>query len=66
MSDTADNEVRLVFRPLRDSVPWPNRVRHLLKFALRALKLRCVRVEGLPDVETPGSEIVDPERTGAI
>lgn len=42
------NEIRLILRPLADSVPWPNRVRMLLKIALRAFRLRCVRVEELP------------------
>lgn len=46
--DTAGAEVRLVFRPLADTVPWPHRVRRLLKFALRFCNLRCVRLENLP------------------
>jgi hypothetical protein len=42
------SEIRLVFQPLRDAVPWSNRVRRLLKYALRACGLKCVRVEELP------------------
>jgi hypothetical protein len=49
---TDDNQVRLIFRPLRDSVPWPSRVRRLLRYALRACKLRCERVEGLPEIDS--------------
>lgn len=52
-----DDEVVLRFRPLRDSMPWPQRVRRLLKYALRACKLRCERVEGLPE---DGPIIADP------
>ena len=48
-SNTNHDEVVLRFYPLRDSVPWPNRVRLPLKYALRACNLRCVRVKGLPN-----------------
>ncbi len=56
MSDkpTADDTVRLTFRPLADSVPAAIRLRRLLKIALRQLNLRCVAVEGAaPEVTTP-------------
>jgi hypothetical protein len=43
-----NGEIILRFRPLRDSVPWPHRVRRLLKVALRAFNLRCTRIEQLP------------------
>ena len=49
---TEDDEVHLVFRPLRDAVPWPSRVRRLLKYALRSCNLRCVKVERLPENES--------------
>ncbi len=45
------DEVILRFRPLRDAVPLPNRVRQLLKYALRTCKLKCERVEALPQTE---------------
>lgn len=54
-SDT-DKEVVLRFRPLRDAVPLANRVRFLLKYALRTCNLRCVRVEGLPEDEPAPKE----------
>jgi hypothetical protein len=34
----------LTFRPLADAIPSELRIRRLLKFALRSLKLRCVRL----------------------
>jgi hypothetical protein len=40
--------VVLMLRPLRSVNPVPVRVRQLLEHALRALGLRCVRVNGLP------------------
>jgi hypothetical protein len=43
------DEVHIVLVPLADSVPWPHRVRRLLKFALRTCRLRCVLAEKLPD-----------------
>lgn len=43
-----DDEIRLVFRPLASTTPWPSRVRMLLKVALRAFRLRCEKVEMLP------------------
>ena len=55
MSDKPD-EVVLRFRSLPDSVPWPERVRQLLKYALRACRLRCIKVEGLPAIKEANSE----------
>jgi hypothetical protein len=54
------DEVVLRFRPLADPVPWPHRVRQLLKYALRACNLRCVRVEGLPQEEMGDQQEVMP------
>jgi hypothetical protein len=42
---------RLVFRPLPDDVPVPVRIRHLLKIALRSLRLKCVKLEPTPKNE---------------
>jgi hypothetical protein len=41
-----DPDIGLVFRPLPDpeGVPVAVRVRRLLKYALRALRLKCVRL----------------------
>lgn len=36
----------LVFEPLDDAVPAPVRVRRLLKYALRGLRLKCVNMGG--------------------
>lgn len=54
------DEVVLRFRPLRDNVAWPARVRRLLKYALRACRLRCIRVEGLPADESGHDEETNP------
>jgi hypothetical protein len=35
----------LSFTPLADDVPAEVRVRHLLKFALRAQRLKCVKID---------------------
>jgi hypothetical protein len=45
-----DPGVRLTFRPLPDpgGPPVAVRVRLLLKYALRAVRLRCVKVEDAP------------------
>jgi hypothetical protein len=48
MHDTDD--ITLTFRPLPDDVPVSVRVRHLLKYALRAQRLRCVAMVGVPTV----------------
>ena len=40
-------ELRLTLRVQPADVPWPNRVRSLLKFAGRALGLKCLRVEDM-------------------
>ena len=42
------NEIRLVFRPLPDAMPWPSRLRMLLKIALRVFRLKRERIEMLP------------------
>jgi hypothetical protein len=60
MSD--GEKVRLVFRPLRDAVPWPARVRRLLKYALRACNLRCTCIEELPADGAPRSVGAGQER----
>ncbi|MHB1422132.1 MAG: hypothetical protein ACYC3I_02825 [Gemmataceae bacterium] len=52
-AEQQNDEVVLRFRPLRDAVAWPHRVRRLLKYALRVCNLRCIRVEGLPPLEEP-------------
>jgi hypothetical protein len=58
------DEIILRFRPLRDSVPWPHRVRRLLKYALRACNLRCEGIEHLPfDVPLETHRIVQDRRT---
>jgi hypothetical protein len=36
----------LTFAPLADEVPIEVRVRQLLKYALRAQRLRCTRIDG--------------------
>jgi hypothetical protein len=41
-----DDDWRLTFRPLVDSVPVAVRVRQLLKYAWRVCRLHCVAVEG--------------------
>ncbi len=60
-------DYRLTFRPLRSGAPVWARLRHLLKFALRSLGLRCVRVEKLeapaaqPPAPPPGVAQAGPE-----
>jgi hypothetical protein len=39
---------RLTIEPARSNVPVPQRLRALLKYALRACNLRCLAVEELP------------------
>lgn len=51
-----DDEVVLHFRPLADNVPWPHRVRRLLKYALRVCNLRCERIVNLPKDGSPASD----------
>ena len=36
----------LTFEPLPHDVPATVRIRHLLKYALRTLRLKCVSVDG--------------------
>ncbi len=43
----SEPDVRLTLRPLPDEVPTDIRLRRLLKYALRALGLRCVKIEDL-------------------
>jgi hypothetical protein len=42
------DNITLTFRPLPDDVPVAVRIRHLLKYALRAQRLRCVTAFGEP------------------
>lgn len=41
----------ITLEPLEDEVPARFRMRHLLKFALRYLRLRCVSIQPPPDRE---------------
>ena len=43
-----DPDYRLTLRPLPSSIAPAIRLRALLKYALRACRLRCVHVEELP------------------
>ena len=49
--DTPEPDIVITFRPLpdREQVPVGVRVRKLLRTALRRDRLRCLKVEGLPD-----------------
>ena len=53
MSD--EPQARLTFRALPGGPAWPlsARLRLLLKFALRSLRLKCVSVEWLPPAAAP-------------
>jgi hypothetical protein len=46
---------RLTLRPLPDAVPVEHRLRRLLKWALRAGRLRCLTVEALPEGHPPAA-----------
>jgi hypothetical protein len=49
----ADRErITLVFEPLPCEAPAAVRIRHLLKYALRSQRLKCVRITGDPEVQT--------------
>jgi hypothetical protein len=48
-----DDTYTLTFRPLPDEAPAAIRVRRLLKHALRALRLKCVRIVDLPADKEP-------------
>lgn len=49
--ETHDPDITITFRPLPDAeeVPVAVRVRRLLRTALRRDRLRCLKVEGLPE-----------------
>ena len=51
----AEPQVRLTFRQLGGGPAWPlsARLRLLLKYALRTLRLKCVSVEWLPPAPAP-------------
>lgn len=53
MTEDAPTLWRVTLRALPSTVPVVHRVRSLLKIALRALGLRCVKVEQVP---APGRE----------
>jgi hypothetical protein len=40
-----DPDIRIVLRPLPSSRPLEQRLKALLKYALRALRLKCLAVE---------------------
>ena len=42
-----DGRIVIVFKPLPDTVPANVRIRRLLKYALRAMRLKCVSI--IPD-----------------
>jgi hypothetical protein len=48
MPEPQSDTYTLTFRPLPDEAPAAIRVRRLLKHALRALRLKCVRIVDLP------------------
>jgi hypothetical protein len=47
-NEHAGEEVKVVFRGLRDTVPFAIRLRAVLKYALRAARLKAVRLESVP------------------
>ena len=44
------------FRPLADDIPAAIRMRRLLKFALRTLRLKAERISGKPPEVNPSTE----------
>jgi len=48
-ADNSGDTVRIVFIGLRDDVPFAHRLRRVLKYALRAARLRALRVEDVVD-----------------
>ena len=45
-----DPIIRLTLRPLPSNVPWYVRIRWLLKYAKRALDLKCEKAENLTPI----------------
>ena len=58
MTEPMSDTVRITLKGLPDEVPMNQRVKRLLKWALRGLNLRCVSIDG-GEVKSEESDLVD-------